>query len=102
GLDADVLPYPANAHPGYILLQEYFAFPKQYLFFDLYFDANSDGTKLAELVNAMSPARTVDVVFLLNRRPPQNLPVDEKVFRLGCTPIVNLFPKTTEPIRLDH
>ena len=23
-------------------------------------------------------------------------------FCLGCTPVVNLFPKTTEPIRLDH
>jgi type VI secretion system protein ImpG len=102
GLDADVLPYPPNAHPGYMLLQEYFAFPKQYLFFDLCFDANRDGTKLPDLLDPKTPAQTVDLVFLLNRRPPQNLPIDEKVFRLGCTPIINLFPKTTEPIRLDH
>jgi type VI secretion system protein ImpG len=102
GLDADVLPYPANAHPGYMLLQEYFAFPKQYLFFDLVLDANRPGTKLSELLDPQNPAQTLDVVFLLNRRPPQNLPIDEKVFRLGCTPIINLFPKTTEPIRLDH
>ena len=102
GLDADVLPYPTNAHPGYMLLQEYFAFPKQYLFFDLCFDANFDGAKLPDLLDARSPAPSVDVVFLLNRRPPQDLRIDEKVFRLGCTPIINLFPKTTEPIRLDH
>jgi type VI secretion system protein ImpG len=102
GLDADVLPYPANAHPGYMLLQEYFAFPKQYLFFDLCLDANRSGAKLPDLLDPKSPAQTVDVVFLLNRRPPQDLRIDEKVFRLGCTPIINLFTKTTEPIRLDH
>ena len=50
----------------------------------------------------MKPAQSVDILFLLNRRPRENLVVDEKVFRLGCTPIINLFPKTTEPIRLDH
>src|SRR5205807_7847926 len=38
GLDSDILPYPQNAHPGYMLLQEFFSFPKQYLFFDLCFD----------------------------------------------------------------
>jgi type VI secretion system protein ImpG len=102
GFDPDVLPYPPNAHPGYMLLQEYFAFPKQYLFFDLCFDANFKGAKLPDLLDPKSPAQSVDLVFLLSRRPPQNLHIDEKVFRLGCTPIINLFPKTTEPIRLDH
>ncbi len=102
GFDPDVLPYPTNAHPGYMLLQEYFAFPKQYLFFDLCFDANLKDAKLPDLLDSRRPAQNVDVMFLLNRRPPQNLRIDEKVFRLGCTPIINLFPKTTEPIRLDH
>jgi len=78
GLDADVLPYPANAHPGYMLLQEYFAFPKQYLFFDLSFDAGGYGQKLCDLLDPATPAQTVDVVFLLNRRPPQNLPIGKK------------------------
>ena len=103
GLDTDVLPYPTNAHPGYMLLQEYFAFPKQYRFFDLSFDANGDGSRqLRHLLDAKTPAHSMDILFLLNRRPPQNLPINEKVFRLGCTPIINLFEKTTEPIRLDH
>jgi len=102
-LDSDVLPYPSNAHPGYMLLQEYFAFPKQYLFLDLCFDPNGDGTrKLPDLLDPKTPAHGMNVLFLLNQRPPQNLPIDEKVFRLGCTPIINLFEKTTEPIRLDH
>ncbi|HYW69405.1 MAG TPA: type VI secretion system baseplate subunit TssF, partial [Pyrinomonadaceae bacterium] len=103
GLDSDVLPYPSNAHPGYMLLQEYFAFPQQYMFFDLCFDPYGKGTgKLPDLLDQKTPAGSMDLLFLLNRRPPQNLPIDHKVFRLGCTPIINLFPKTTEPIRLDH
>jgi type VI secretion system protein ImpG len=44
----------------------------------------------------------MDVVILLSRRPRENLVVDKNSFRLGCTPIINLFHKTTEPIRLDH
>ena len=96
----DVLPHPANVHPGYMLLLEYFAFPKQYLFFDLCFDQIKSQT-LSDLV----PNGEVDsmhVSFLLNRRPKESVVVDESTFCLGCTPIINLFPKTTEPIRLDH
>jgi len=107
GLDSHVLPYPPNAHPGYMLLQEYFAFPKQYFFFDLCFDqSNPDrrGTTntLLDFLDPKVPTRSIDVLLLLNRRPRENLLVDEKTFCLGCTPIINLFPKTTEPIRLDH
>lgn len=90
-LDEDVLPYPQNAHPGYRLLQEYFAFPEKYLFFDLdYLDARPNSTQ------------DLDLLFMLDRQPAEQLTVDEKTFCLGCTPIINLFKKTTEPIRLDH
>ena len=109
GLEAydDMLPHPPNVHPGYMLLLEYFAFPKQYLFFDLCFDQFSRDRKdttntLADFLPAGSDADSIYVSVLLNRRPTDNLVVDESTFRLGCTPIINLFPKTTEPIRLDH
>jgi type VI secretion system protein ImpG len=107
GLEEDVLPYPGNAHPGYMLLQEYFAFPEQYLFFDLCFDqGNSDRAASTntwlDFLDPENPAGSMDVLILLNRRPREGLVVDEKSFCLGCTPIINLFPKTTEPIRLDH
>jgi len=107
GLDSDVLPYPPNAHPGYMLLQEYFAFPQQYFFFDLCFDQSNPerlgGTNtLLDFLDPTNPTTSIDVLLLLNRRPRENLVVDENTFRLGCTPIINLFPKTTEPIRLDH
>jgi type VI secretion system protein ImpG len=88
--DEDVLPYPPQAHPGYRLLQEYFAFPEKYLFFDLdHLDEFRRGT-------------TLDLVFLLDRAPAEYLGVSRETFSLGCTPVVNLFHKTSEPIRLDH
>ncbi len=102
----DMLPHPSNVHSGYMLLMEYFAFPKQYLFFDLCFDQSNpdrNGTTntLLDFLGS-DEAGGFDVLLLLNRRPKENLVVDENTFCLGCTPIINLFPKTTEPIRLDH
>jgi type VI secretion system protein ImpG len=107
GLGEDVLPYSANSHPGYMLLQEYFAFPEQYYFFDLCFDQGNPARQgstntLLDFLDPKAPSSSIDVLLLLDRRPRANLVVDAKTFCLGCTPIINLFPKTTEPIRLDH
>jgi type VI secretion system protein ImpG len=86
----EVLPYPSHAHPGYRLLQEYFTLPEKFLFFDIdHLDAHASQT-------------TFDILILLDRIPKERLVVDRHTFRLGCTPIINLFRKTTEPIRLDH
>jgi type VI secretion system protein ImpG len=86
----EVIPYPSNALPAYRLLQEYFAFPQKYHFFDL--------TRL----EAGLSGQTFDILILLDRVPPPRLAVDRGAFVLGCTPIVNLYRKTTEPIRIDH
>ena len=40
--------------------------------------------------------------FLLDAPPKSKLAIDRETFALGCAPIINLFKKTTEPIRLDH
>lgn len=87
-----VLPYPASAHQGFRLLQEYFAFPDKFLFFDI---ENWPGAVL-------SGNTCVDLVFMLAERPPSHLSVDAGTIRLGCAPAINLFPRSTEPIRLDH
>ena len=88
--DEEVLPYPRQAQPGYRLLQEYFNFPEKFLFFDL----QGLGERKAD--------QFLDVLFLLPQMPRSNLAVDNDLFLLGCTPVINLFPKTTEPIRLDQ
>ncbi|MBT5698097.1 MAG: type VI secretion system baseplate subunit TssF [Gemmatimonadales bacterium] len=90
GEDEAVLPYPRHAHPGYRLLQEYFTFPRKYLFMD---------------VKGLRPAlkgNHFDILLLLSRAPETDLMVDTDTFALGCTPAANLFPHTSEPIRLDQ
>ncbi|MGC2855974.1 type VI secretion system baseplate subunit TssF [Novispirillum sp. DQ9] len=85
-----VLPDPPQAHPAYRLVQEYFAFPEKFLFVDV------DG-----LDRALAGTRA-EILFLLDRPLPRAVSVSEESFRLFCTPVINLFPKTTEPLRLDH
>lgn len=90
GADDEVLPHPPFAHAGYRLIQEYFTFPRKFLFFEV------DG-----LAGACG-GRTTDLLLLLDRAPRERMNVGAETFALGCTPIINLFPKTSEPVRLDH
>ncbi len=87
--DEALIPYPRTAHPAYRLLQEYFAFPEKFHFLDL------------EGLAGRARGTETDVLFLL-RRQPGRLPVRPETFALGCTPVVNLFARTSEPIRVDH
>ncbi len=84
----DVLEFPRHAHPGHRLIQEYFTFPRKFHFFDVELEGLPD-------------ARTADLLIFLDRRP-NGTSIRNDTFRLGCTPVVNLFPRTTEPIRIDH
>jgi type VI secretion system protein ImpG len=90
GSDEGLYPFPSHSRTGYQVIQEYFTFPRKFLFFDLH---GLEGKLAGEYV---------DLLILLGRTPERSVSVDENTFALGCTPIVNLFPKTTEPIRLDH
>jgi type VI secretion system protein ImpG len=87
----NVLPQPPNAHPAYGLMQEYFSFPRKFHFFDL-------GNIRIDAVKC----QRFDVTLNFEQ-PPRGLGhIDEDNFRLDCTPVVNLFPKTSEPIVVDH
>ncbi|HWS85715.1 MAG TPA: type VI secretion system baseplate subunit TssF [Pyrinomonadaceae bacterium] len=90
GDDEEVLPYPRQSHPGYRLLHEYFAFPAKYHFFDL------------DNLDLCRRGRELDILFLLDKFPAGAEFIGPANFVLGCTPVINLFRKTTEPIRLDH
>ncbi len=95
GFDPDegLLPYGPRSFLGYRLIQEYFSFSEKFLFFDL--------TGLARLAQA-KPGERVQVLFLLNRLPRLEQPVIRETFRLGCTPVINLFSQTAEPMRLSQ
>ncbi len=90
GADEEALPYPRVSHPAYRLVQEYFVFPEKFHFFDV--------SGLARHGSETS----FDLLVLLDRAPQERLPVGSENFLLGCAPVVNLFSRTTEPIRLDH
>lgn len=97
--DEAVLPAAGQAHPAYRLLQEFFAFPRKFLFFEAH--------NLAARLHALSaPAGgigdSVDLLFLLNGQAPSGLRVGAGDFLLGCTPAINLFPRTSETLRLDQ
>lgn len=85
-----MLPYPDRSFPGFRLLQEYFVFPQKFLFFDLDGFGQLHGDEFAE---------GVEVEFYLDQTVKTERAIAASMFRLGCTPVVNLFRRTAEPIR---
>jgi type VI secretion system protein ImpG len=93
GPDEVLCPYPRHSFRGYGLLDEYFTFPEKFLFVDL------DGLEHAAALGAVDELE----VRIFSARPARfEQDVRAEAFRLGCTPIVNLFEKPAEPIWLDH
>jgi type VI secretion system protein ImpG len=95
--DEEVLPYPPNALPGYRLLQEYFNFQQKFLFFEV---QHLERRRCAG--GGAAHSDRLDLLFVLNDLPQPEPVIRASNFRLGCTPIINLFQRTSEPIRLDH
>ena len=97
GQDEGILPYPGRSFQGYRLLQEYFAFPEKYHFIDL---SGFDQLRAAGM------GRSIEVLFPISPfqradwRAMLEPGINASTFRLGATPIVNLFPQTSEPILL--
>lgn len=90
GADEAVLPDDVETHPAQRLVKEYFILPEKFLFLDLNnFDRRPAGT-------------SVDLLFGLRRRPPSWLDLRAVQPTLGCTPVINLFKVTAEPIPLHH
>ena len=93
GIEDGLLPYPPHAFMGYRLLQEYFTFPQKFLFVDLTGFQQVARTDLGD---------KMEVLILLDHAPRVDHVITPDNFKLGCTPIVNLFPQIAEPVRLDH
>lgn len=87
--DQALLPDEGGLHPGLRLLAEYFAFPDKFAFFDLPLAPPANGGRECELLIAFD-------------RPPNGRPhLQPGDLRLGCAPAINLFPRTSEPLRPD-
>jgi type VI secretion system protein ImpG len=99
GEDEGMLPLPGRSFVGYRLLQEYFTFPEKFLCFDL------DGF---DRLREAGFGDAVELIFLIapyergDRKALLEAGVNERTFRLGCSPAVNLFEQTSEPILLEQ
>lgn len=88
-----VLPYTKRSFKGYRLLSEYFAFPYKFLFVDIMGLDRAGEAKFGGYF---------DVLIHLKDVTPPVAPVVTETFRMGCTPIVNLFNKLLDPIYISQ
>ncbi len=88
-----IIPFSNRSFSGYRLLTEYFAFPYKFLFFDI------EG--IAE-ASRRGFGSHFDIVINLKNFEPPRAPITQESFVLGCTPVVNLFSRTADPIYLSQ
>jgi type VI secretion system protein ImpG len=94
-----MLPYSDRSFQGYRILHEYFSFPRKFLFFDIHkLDALrrerlSDNLEI--IILAGGTQRDEDVAYLEHA-------VNRDTFQLHCAPVINLFERCSDPIRLTH
>lgn len=86
-----LFPESAYALPGYQLLQEYFVYPEHLLFWEV--GGLERRRELGDLPG-------FDLLFPVDAPPPKT--VSSRLFRTCAVPVVNLFERMAEPIRVDH
>jgi type VI secretion system protein ImpG len=92
-----MVPYGRRSFVGYRLLQEYFTFPDKFLFLDL---------DIFEAIRAAGFGSKAEILFLIGPhersdwRAIVEAGVSARTIRLGCTPVINLFSQTSEPVLL--
>lgn len=79
-----------HTHPGYRLLQEFFAFPEKFLFFEV------------EKLDLTGAQDSFELLFLLDMPADKTLAFTPQALRLNCVPLVNLFSQRIDPMALDH
>lgn len=88
--EESLIPYPRTVYPGFRLLQEYATLPQKFAFFEV--------SGLAAL-----PADRVTDRFAILLQFKDGLPPGTRVgkdnLRLFCSPVVNLFEHTSDPIK---
>ncbi|ALM53990.1 type VI secretion system baseplate subunit TssF [Halomonas huangheensis] len=101
GFDPDegLIDYSERSFLGYRLLHEYFVFPEKFMFVDL----RGLDRVLARVEGTQFQLHFHFADYSSNERLSrlaQNL--GRNHFRLGCTPVINLFRRLAEPIKLTH
>jgi type VI secretion system protein ImpG len=88
-----MLPFTKRSFSGYRLLSEYFAFPYKFLFFDIFGLDQAIARKFGG---------NFDILIHLKDVTPPVAPIIADTFKLNCSPIVNLFSRTSDPIYLSQ
>jgi type VI secretion system protein ImpG len=92
GADERLLPEEGGVDPVYSLLPEYFACPEKFLFFDL---------RLPDRAERANATTHLDVIIPFDREPTHQISLQTGDIALGCVSVINLFPRTSEPLRPD-
>lgn len=87
------IPEEARGFSGHRLLTEFFALPRKYLFVQL------DGLPPEVMQRA---GQSLSLSFLVSSTTPElERLVTAETFRLGCSPVVNLFSQSFDPLSID-
>jgi type VI secretion system protein ImpG len=90
GEDEAALPAKPNMHPGHRLLQEYFAFPEKFMFFE---------TAALDL-SALDAG--FDLYFHFNTPVAQERQATPQSLKLNCVAMINLYVQRIDPLAMDH
>jgi type VI secretion system protein ImpG len=94
-LDEMALPTPAHHLYAPQLLQEFFHCPEKFFFFEIQgFQELGEKLQNTSELDLVLPIRFPQECTALSLKPDH--------LRLNCTPIVNLFSRVTDPLRLDY
>ena len=93
-IDQGMLPYPKNSFIGYRLLTEYFTFPEKFQFVDITQVGDRIGSNYQQSLNIYFYLSESDLELEHN--------ISKNSFMLGCSPAINLYTTTAEPISLTH
>ncbi len=89
--DESLIPYPHKVLDAYRLLHEYFVFPDKFKFLDIQYFSTARADKYLDIYIPLADGSRAD-----------RFRINHTHFVLGCTPIINLFHKMSEPINLNY
>lgn len=94
--DDELLPKAASSFPGFRILEEYHVLPAKFAFVDF--------AGLMRVFESEPKASRFALTVRFDAMLPPEVRATRELFKLHCVPIVNIFPTTTEPLRLgpDH
>ncbi len=93
GAEEALLPLPRRTFGGYRILFEYFCFAEKFLFIDI---AGLDRLRHTGVLDRFN------LHLYLDRGAKPGLVLNEETFQLNATPVVNLFTRIAEPIRIEQ